>query len=632
MRRIFLCKKKGSATIDFALNELAKYIKMMDKEILIDQATVTSFEEKTEIMLYVGLLTEEKSPEDKVIINVSEGKGYISGSNERSVLFAVYKYLEHLGCRWYRPGDDGEFIPKKALSSEDLSFVYEHIPSYHHRGVCLEGSVNYQVIMNIINWLPKMGMNEYFIQFHNPWHFFNYNIHHNPDYKFTKEETKLITRRVEEEIALRGLGYHKVGHGWTYPLVGEEGHGWCSYDKEVPDDVKELFAEINGERTLWKGNLFNTNLCYSNPEARNRMTEGVVDYLKKNPHVEYLHFWLADDSNNHCECDECRKMRPSDYYVLMLNELDEKLTREGISSKIVFLLYGDLMFQPEYYNFKNPDRFTLMFAPSSRTYDKTMKELYETENPEPIKYERNKVSFATARTGHPVNFLKAWQKLFSGDSFIFDYHMMWNYQTEAGSYRNANVLHDDMKNLKYFGIDGMISCQLQRVWTPVNLSMYGMGRALWDRESDFADVSKEYFSGTFHAGGDIIESYLKKLSDLYYSDFYEKSDMIVAEIDKMLPFIKEKLAEATPGTPDEMSYKYLLRHGEYTRLVHISLSLYAKGDEEAARAARKECREYVVTLNPEIRDGLDIYQYALVTTLHGWPAGLWNLPEKKEEK
>ena len=70
MRRIFLCKKKGSATIDFALNELAKYIKMMDKEILIDQATVTSFEEKTEIMLYVGLLTEAKSPDDREFINI----------------------------------------------------------------------------------------------------------------------------------------------------------------------------------------------------------------------------------------------------------------------------------------------------------------------------------------------------------------------------------------------------------------------------------------------------------------------------------------------------------------------------------------------------------------------------------
>ena len=277
MRRIFLCKKSGSATIDLAINELAKYIRMMDGEILIDQATVSSFDEKTEIMLYVGLLSEETSKDDRVIINVNDGKGYISGSNERSVLFAAYKYLEHLGCRWYRPGIDGEFIPKKELTAEDLTFTYDHTPSYHHRGVCLEGCVNYEIITNIINWLPKMGMNEYFIQFHNPWHFFDYNTYYNPDYKFSKEETALITRRVEEEITLRGLSYHKVGHGWTYPLVGEEGHGWCNYDKEIPADVKELFAEIDGKRDLWKGNLFNTNLCYSNPEARDRITDGIVN-------------------------------------------------------------------------------------------------------------------------------------------------------------------------------------------------------------------------------------------------------------------------------------------------------------------------------------------------------------------
>lgn len=628
MRRIFLCKKSGSATIDFALSELSKYIRLVDKEILIDQATVLSFDEKTDIMLYVGLLSDETEKDDRVIIDVTEGRGYISGSNERSVLFAVYKYLEHLGCRWYRPGIDGEFIPKKALTKEDLTYSYDYTPSYHHRGICLEGCVNYEIITNIISWLPKMGMNEYFIQFHNPWHFFNYNTFYNPEYTFSKEETALITRRVEEEIALRGLSYHKVGHGWTYPLVGEEGHGWSNYDKEVPEDVKSLFAEIDGKRDLWKGNLFNTNLCYSNPEARDRMTDGIVNYLKKNPKVDYLHFWLADAINNHCECEECRKMRPSDYYVLMLNELDEKLTKEGISAKVVFLLYLDLMFPPEHYTIKNPDRFTLMFAPISRKYNKTMKEIHEDENPGAIEYVRNKVSFNDAPTGYLVNFLSDWQKIFKGDSFIFDYHLMWNYQTEAGSFRNANVLHDDMKNLKDFGIDGMVSCQLQRVWAPINLSMYGMCRALWDRESEFSDVSEEYFRGTFHRDGDKISGYLKKLSDLYYSDDDTKYDKIVSEIDAMLPFIKEGLSEATPGTPNEMSWKYLLRHGEYTRLAHIALSLYEKGDEGAIDA-RKKCQDYVVSLDPEIRDGMDIHQYARLTTTHGIPAGLWSLPEKK---
>ena len=91
------------------------------------------------------------------------------------------------------------------------------------------------------------------------------------------------------------------------------------------------------------------------------------------------------------------------------------------------------------------------------------------------------------------------------------------------------------------------------------------------------------------------------LSDLYYSDDDTKYDKIASEI---------------------------LRHGEYTRLAHIALSLYAKGDEGAIEA-RKKCQEYVVSLDPEIRDGMDIHQYARLTTTHGIPAVLWYLPEKK---
>ena len=487
--RMFLCKTPGSLTIDFALNELVRYLRQIDPKMFIDQATVSSYSEKTENMLYVGLLSPETTEDDKVIINVSNGTGYISGSNERSVLFAVYKLLEHLGCRWFRPGDDGEFIPKKTLTLEDMNFSYEHTPSYRHRGVCLEGCVNYQIVFNVINWLPKMGMNEYFIQFHNPWTFFNYYSAVDPEYKFTQEETALITKRIEEEIALRGIGYHKVGHGWTYPLVGKEGYGWCEYKEEVPEDVKDLFAEIDGKRDLWQNNLFNTNLCYSNPEARDRMTDGIVEYCKKNPQVKYLHFWLADAVNNHCECAECRKMRPSDYYVLMLNELDEKLTREGLDTKIVFLLYLDLTFPPEHYKFNNPDRFTLMLAPG-RCYTKTLVEIANEKEPKPVEYVRNKVVSFRYNPSALFAFLKEWKQVFPGDSFVFDYHMMWNHQIDAGTYRNARVLHDDMKNLDYFDIDGMISCQLQRVYTPVNLSMFGMARALWDKTSNFEDVSR----------------------------------------------------------------------------------------------------------------------------------------------
>ncbi len=60
--------------------------------------------------------------DDAVRIEVRNGGGYIAGINPRSVLLAVYRYLTQLGCRWVRPGKDGEYIPKlDRLADVDLT-------------------------------------------------------------------------------------------------------------------------------------------------------------------------------------------------------------------------------------------------------------------------------------------------------------------------------------------------------------------------------------------------------------------------------------------------------------------------------------------------------------------------------
>ena len=45
--------------------------------------------------------------------------------------------------------------------------------------------------------------------------------------------------------------------------------------------------------------------------------------------IDFLHLWLGDSNKNHCECEECRKRIPSDFYVMFLNELWDEMKKRG---------------------------------------------------------------------------------------------------------------------------------------------------------------------------------------------------------------------------------------------------------------------------------------------------------------
>ena len=51
---------------------------------------------------------------DAYLVRVGADGGIVAGTNARSVLLGVYRYLTELGFRWVRPGADGEFVPAQA--------------------------------------------------------------------------------------------------------------------------------------------------------------------------------------------------------------------------------------------------------------------------------------------------------------------------------------------------------------------------------------------------------------------------------------------------------------------------------------------------------------------------------------
>ena len=604
----------------FAADELFRYLVAIDP-------TLTEGEGGIEISLAIG---KGEPLSDAIDIEVKDGRGSISASNEGALLIAVYRFLYEIGCRFTHPGEGGESLPRRDFATAPVTVSVHEVPSYQHRGVCIEGAVSEENAFEMIDFLPKVGMNSYFIQFFRPSVFFRrwYEHWQNPTLPrvdLTDADIDGIRDRLVGEIRRRGLRYHAVGHGWTCVPFGVPGDGWDPADAETdyPAEYLEICAEVGGERKPWKGVTLNTNLCYSRPDVRTRIAEAVADHCEKNPEISALHLWLADDSNNQCECEACAAANPSDYYVMLLNEVDEVLTARGLDTKVVFLTYVDLLWAPEREVIKNPDRFLLMFAPISRTYSKTIREsLVEDKDYVTAPYDRNKLVFPRS-VGQNAAHLRRWQKTYSGSGFLFDYHLMWDHARDLGYMSASRTLFEDMKSLDLLGLDGMISCQLSRSAFPTGLPIYGMARALWDKNADFDTVADEYFAAEFGEKAAAVRAYLEEITeriDPVYLRFetleptFERHDKAqadpkVAASAATVPALLDAFIAENPEMKEMPTepWRALAIHAEYVRLLSRLIAARAAEDMETARALVKETQTYLATHEMDVQARMDIW-------------------------
>lgn len=621
--RLILAQIGNNKTVNFAVKEIKRLIKTMDKNLTLDVRKYDNVDKTVKNALWVGLNGSLPiSEKDGIYIKVENGAGVITGTNERSVLMAAYRFMYELGCRFLYPGAEGEKIPHRTLEYKDIKADVNEVPSYDHRAICIEGSVGYEHVYNTIDWLPKVGMSGFFTQFFTPGIFFRRyyeRFYNNPDDRdfeneITNKEIDAIVSSLLEELENRGLVYHAVGHGWHCVPFGLDTTGWEIFEGELDEKTRSVLALRDGKREFFEGKPLNTNLCYSNPYVQEKITDSIVSYCKENPNVDYLHFWLGDGGRNHCECEKCVKKTPSDYYVDMLNLLNTKMSAEGVSTKIVFLIYADTLFAPQKEKIKNPDRFTLMFAPIARSFSQSYDELDLNDLPETAPYIRNK-DMPRNTVGLNVSFLKKWQKNYKGDGFVFDYHLMWDHHTDPGYFNVAKILHRDMVALDKIGLNGMVSCQLLRAAFPTGLPQYCMANALWNKHKTFDEVKDEYFTAAFGENAKAVSEYLAEISDLACPEFIRGSivpgfrdlskDEVVERFTKIKTLVKEFGNKYVSELSSSADWQYLKVHAS---LVPILADLYISrynGDEERVKALKEEFRDCVQKAQPIIDNVCD---------------------------
>lgn len=630
LNTIFIRCIGNNDTIIFAGYELSKYIEKMDPSktasVEISQACEYRKEENTiwlglndDFMIHGFHIEIKDGLTDCIFIDINHSSGIICGVNPRSVLLGVYQFLTQAGGRWIRPGESGEIIPEKCFRDIEVHITKE--ASYKHRGVCIEGANSLENVLDMVDWLPKIGCNSYFIQFRESFTFFErwYTHKYNPFMEpgeFSIENARALVEIIKKEICKRGMVYHAVGHGWTCEPFGLEGTGWDPKEFDLSPEITKNFALVNGKREVWQGIPINTNLCYSNDVVREIVIHDIAGYLEKYREVDILHFWLADGFNNHCECENCMKITPSDIYVKMLNELDQLLSEKGIKTKIVFLIYFELLWPPQTEKIQNEDRFILMFAPITRTYSQP----FATKGEIGVlpSFTRNKITLATS-VEENLSFLYAWKNQFKGDSFDFDYHLYFDHYNDPAYYSISEILHTDIKNLKSMGLNGLISCQVQRAFLPTAFPMYVMGKTLWEDTLQFEEIAKDYFEHAFGEDGLRCKEYLSQLSAAFNPPYLrnetEQISREVAEKFSKIPDIIQSFSEIMIKNRQQedksisKSWRYLEYHTNICCKQASILVCKAMGDKEGMLKQWFSLKEYVLKNEADFQEAFDVQMF-----------------------
>jgi len=635
-------------TIEYAALELKKYIIQLSRGRILPQiCQLDSWlqgQEKDGIVL--GLLEElsldtsdlvDPFIEDIIEVNIINGSGYIAGSNPRSILMGVYKYCISAGCRFIRPGADGDYVPHTDLYAH--SFRYRKKADYPFRGECCEGAISYEHMRDTVYWLPKVGLNMYMIECMIPYSYMHRWYGHVGNTKLRQKgqltDHEMLNDYIcllEQDIKKVGLQLHTLGHGWMFKKLGVQNGPLELQQASLREEDKKYLAMLNGKRDL-NDSVSYTHFCYSNPEARKLLVDTLVEYIQEKPFVDFVHVWLADAINNDCECEECVKMHPTDHYVTLLNELDEALEGLGIKTRIAFIGYNETERPPQKVTLKNPSRFIFISAIGLH-YEKGYKKIAEAPLAEAPVYKRN--DRHTAPDTVRMKWRRDWKRLCNNISnVIFEYRFYTDMYCDLGNMQISRETYRDMRDLEGVGFEGCMNDQTHRMYMPTSLPLITMAQTLFDKNIDYNKMADDYFEGAFGTEGSLCREYLEKLSVLLCPSNFrvggssgveeaalgdmetqkkcwmsnqevaEKVAQIPVHLASFLPVIDRNIALAT-DTARMLSWRYLKYHSRICGYFAELLLAGAEGRAEDAEGKYYELEEYLSEHELEFHNAFDV--------------------------
>ncbi len=382
-------------------------------------------------------LSTEELGTDGILIRTVKKDLILTGGHPRGTLYAVYTFLEdYCGCRWW--SSKVSTIPKKpTLNVRKLN----------------------------VRYVPPLEYREpyWFDGFDGDWAVRNKSNGNRP-----------------ELDAKRGGKHTYQGFVHTfYPLIPPQ-----TYFKDHP----EWFSEINGKRTVERGQL-----CLTNEEMRAELVKNLKARLRANPAATIASV-SQNDWHGNCQCSKCAAIEkeeesPAGLLLRFVNAVAEDIEDEFPNVAISTLAYQ--------YTRKPPKH--------TRPRENVIVRLcsIECSFSKPLADDRNE-KFRDDIVG--------WSKICER-LFIWDYTT--NFRHHIMPHPNLRVLGPNVKFFAEHNVKGIFE---QGAYTTngaemAELRAWVLAKLLWDPKRDGQELIDEFIAGYYGLAAPHIKDYLKVTHD-----------------------------------------------------------------------------------------------------------------------
>jgi len=400
---------------------------------------------------------------------------YLVGADSRGVLYAVYDFLERLGCRWLAPGfafytGDHEAVPQRG----DLAYEYTgdvvQQPILKYRKFYVEEGHSHTTenLRQLVAWMPKARFNTLVIPI---------------DYQGSgRVRWDNWREALTPELQRRGICIEVGGHGYQNYLNAKTDDGWLFHEHP------EWFGQDEqGRRTEQPGRV----ICSSNPDAVARLLQSALKYLEARPEIEIFDFWPPDGAK-WCTCEKCRALgEPPVRHALLVSQMAKAVQEKCPRVRVECLAYSSYLTPPEGVQF---DKNVLVdFCPIAQSFEVQINDPASPAN----------ARYAAA--------LKAWRAQFAGDISIYSYYR--KYAWYSLPIQLPHYMQNDLKFYRPLGVTGVSSYCEPGDWYTYELNHYVLGRLAWNPDSDVNTIVHEFTQARYGPLADTAEKALLVLEE-----------------------------------------------------------------------------------------------------------------------